>query len=231
MEEARRPLHPLARSIPEPLLQAARSGRGMGSESAASRGRRLEAGAGGGAGGGPRLGGGAPCRGLQIAASLRPASAPAPPPLYPAASVRGGPRGRWEGCLRERKGVRGDQGRCLGAGTEGDLSSENCRAWAEPPRRGQWSRVVCSVARVPKRGRGCWTPEHNKPQPRQRRKGRGRAEAVEKRGDCPEPCPQKRSRPDWDPTGLRRRGRCAWPGGERPLLPPAVRGDTASETP
>lgn len=56
-------------------------------------------------------------------------------------------------------------------------------------------------------------------------------QAVEKRGDCPEPCPQKRSRPDWAPTDLWRWGRCAWRGGERPLQLPAVRRDTASEVP
>lgn len=50
-----------------------------------------------------------------------------------------------DACGRERVSVRREQGRCLGVGTEGDLSSEDCRAWAEPLRRGRWSLVgLCS---------------------------------------------------------------------------------------
>lgn len=154
-EEERRLRRPLSHSGPELLLQAARGGRGMGSEAAAAGGRRLEAGVGGGAGGRPRAAGWGGRR-AEDCGSHPPHDQPLPqhPHSLPPGLCAWGSEGHciWghrdadkDACGRERVSVRREQGRCLGVGTEGDLSSEDCRAWAEPLRRGRWSLVgLCS---------------------------------------------------------------------------------------
>lgn len=60
------------------------------------------------------------------------------------------------------------------------------------------------------------------------REGRSQAEEVVEREDCLGPGPQMHFRRDRAPSGLRRPGKCAWPGDERPLPPLAILRDTAS---
>lgn len=141
-EEERRLRRPLSHSGPELLLQAARGGRGMGSEAAAAGGRRLEAGAGGGAGGRPRAagwGGAAP----RTADRTLPTTSlcPSTPTPFPPASVRGGPRGT-------AFGVIGTLTRML-AGEKGSVcagSRDAAWAWA---RRGTCLLRTAGLGRSP----------------------------------------------------------------------------------
>lgn len=141
-EEERRLRRPLSRSGPELLLQAARGGRGMGSEAAAAGGRRLEAGAGGGAGGRPRAAG---WRGAapRTADRTLPTTSlcPSTPTPFPPASVRGGPRGT-------AFGVIGTLTRML-AGEKGSVcagSRDAAWAWA---RRGTCLLRTAGLGRSP----------------------------------------------------------------------------------
>ena len=162
-----------AGSIPEPRLQAARRGRGVGRrESAAGGGRRPEAGAGGGKGGGAggetqggwevRLAEGWADRSLPAPRASALASLPRFPPGLRSAAGQRGPA----------SGVFGTKGRML-AEVEGsvhagswdaalagpraprrDVSPADCGARTEPPGLGRWARadLPSHHPRAPRRG-------------------------------------------------------------------------------
>lgn len=147
-EEARRQIRSRSSCNPEPRLQAARRGRGVGRRaSAAGGGRRLEAGAGGGreagrgVGGGPRVGGRcASLGGAGAAASPRPwpplwRPYPFPPSLHSAAGQRG-----------PASGIFRTEGRML-AEVEGSVHQRSRDAALEGPRARGWMCLL-RIARL-----------------------------------------------------------------------------------